>query len=371
MTCHDSETKVLVNSGWKRFRDLTSIDLLATIDPSTRSLTYEAPTRLIRYPYVGELVCAKNRSLDFRVTPNHLMLVRKWDQHTKTLKSDYALVPAKDLGWYSGLLNNIRWGGGDGATKEYVLNGVKCWHTDSTQGGDLTTSMRLWLRFLGIYLAEGTLLKPSFSKTKSGYAKVGTKRGAYKIQLAASKEREKSFIRATLAEFGVKALELEDRFTFSNQRIWTEVTRLGLNGVRAPQKFVPGFVFQQSAESIKDFLLGHFMGDGSEQNGVKSHYTSSVRLAEDLHRLVFLSGSEVGLSIREARESLTGTGRIIRGEYPEHRISVRSRKTLSIERKNQVFKEMYSGEVFGAEVPTHHTLVTNRNGKVLILGDCT
>lgn len=44
---------------------------------------------------------------------------------------------------------------------------------------------------------------------------------------------------------------------------------------------------------------------------------------------------------------------------------------MSIERKQSIRKEPYDGDVFCAEVPTHHTLVTRRHGKILISGNCT
>ncbi len=64
-------------------------------------------------------------------------------------------------------------------------------------------------------------------------------------------------------------------------------------------------------------------------------------------------------------------GRIVNGVLDEHRISVCERKNLSIDRKEIITEEKYDGEVFCAEVPTHHTLVTRREGKILISGNCT
>jgi C1A family cysteine protease len=65
-------------------------------------------------------------------------------------------------------------------------------------------------------------------------------------------------------------------------------------------------------------------------------------------------------------------GRIINGKYPEHRISNRKKVGHSfIERKDSVKEEIYEGEVFCAEMPTYHTLITRRNRKILISGNCT
>ena len=146
---------------------------------------------------------------------------------------------------------------------------------------------------------------------------------------------------------------------------------MGFLGTHAPQKRVPPFVFDQSSEMIAEFLLGHFMGDGTDSSGTRMHYTSSVGLADDLQTLAFLSGLESYVHVRPTRQTSTINGRTIIGQYPEHHVSMCERRSSSIDRKKYITTEHYAGEVFCAEVPTHHTLVTRRNGKILVSGNCT
>jgi hypothetical protein len=353
--CHDAATEVLTDRGFKLFSILDGSERLATVDPETANLHFEAPTRLTRFPYQGPLYCASSQSLNFKVTPDHKMLVRPWNEAKRTLRPDYAFVEAQHVGWYAGLLNRVHWAG-ETQGETYTLPGVADHFVARRAPRDVP--MAAWLRFLGIYLAEGTLIKHGG-------------RVEYKIQLAASKEREKAFIRETLGLLGVKALELRDRFTFSNHQIYGALSALGLEGVKAGQKFVPAFVFRQSGAMIEEFLAGHFAGDGSLTAGVRGHYTGSVQLAADLQALVFLSGNESRVAVREARAHMTADGRTITGVLPAHRVSVCEQKNLSLERQESLFTEGYDGEVFCAEVPTYHTLVTRREGKILISGNCT
>jgi hypothetical protein len=353
-SCHDASTEVLTENGWSLFADLSGEERLASVDPKTSKLIYEKPTRVVRLPFTGDLVVGSNeQSLDFAVTPDHKMLVRKWNQAEQALSSGYTFVDAKDIGWYSGLMNRVSWAGEGSDT--YTIPGVLT-HKHKPQREPRQISMAVWLQFIGIYLAEGTLMR---------------KPNNYKIQLAASKEREKGYIRSLLAELGINALELTDRFTFDNRQIYEEMMRLGFAGIRAPDKFVPEFVFKQSAENIKKCLQGHFMGDGCEQRGLRAHYTSSEQLADDIQLLVFLSGDESHISVRDHRTSTRDDGCEIVGGYPEHRVSVCERKNLSIERSESISRQDYDGEVFCAEVPTYHTLVTRRNRRILISGNCT
>ena len=353
-SCHDDQTEVLTDSGWKLFADLDDTDLLASVDPKTSKLIYEKPTRLVRFKYSGNLVCGKLTSfLDFRVTPDHKMLVRKWNQSIKKLDENYSFVDAKNIGWYCGLMSRVNWEGDNSET--YILPGIPD-HKLKIQRVDKPVPMKYWLRFLGIYLAEGCFCyRP----------------GHYKIQLAAVVEEEKQFMRETLSALDLHYLELPDRFTFSNKQIYTELERLGLKGVLAPQKFVPDFVFKLSANNIKEFLTGHFAGDGCDSKTIKNHYTSSETLANDIQLLHFLSGTQSHIYVRPPRTSIMKDGRKVVGKYPEFRISICELRNSSISRKDAISTEYYDGEVFCAEVPTYHTLVTRRNYKILISGNCT
>lgn len=357
--CHDDKTEVLTKTGWKFFSQLIHGEELATINPETQELKYEKPTQLFKYDYKGDMISINHEFLDFKVTPNHKMVVRKWNEKDRTLENKYSFVEAQDLGWYVGVLNRINYVGSD-SSEYFTCFGID--HKQKPQREDTKIEMKIWLRFLGIYLAEGTMLKEDQRKG----------RVSYKIQIAGSKEREKIFIREVLKNIGIVGLELNDRFTFQNKRIYKALESLGLKGKKSPEKFVPSFVFNQSSENIKEFLLGFFVGDGSEQNGLKSLYTSSAQLSEELQRLAFLAGVESHISIREARSCMLADGRTIVGNYPEYRVSLCERKNLSIDNKNQIFKEYYEGEVFCAEVPSYHTLVTRRNKKILVSGNsCT
>lgn len=359
-SCHDSETEVLTENGWVKFELLQKGVKLATVNPETQEVFYEMPLRLIKIPYSGKMICASNTSLDFKVTPDHEMLVRKWDEADRSLKTTYEFVKSENIGWYCGLMNRVTTAASD--VEMHTIKGVE--HTRKKYRVDADIKMSTWLNFLGIYIAEGTMLKDRKN------------RKVYDIQLAAFKPREKDFVRNLLLDMNVSFCELRDRFKFSDKRIYNALIELGLFGVKAPQKFVPEFIFDLGVNNIKDFLLGHFMGDGSsvtddEKIKLQCHYTSSCRLADDLQRLVFLSGNASNISTRNARTSTMKDGRIVSGKYPEHRISVRQSKNLSIERKKVIFEEHYDGIVYCAEVPSFHTLITRRNKKILISGNCT
>lgn len=348
-SCHVEGTEILTQKGWKDFRDISFVDKLATVNPENNELYYELPNNIFKIDYEGDLIVCNKNQLQFKVTPEHKMLVRKWDTKTTKLSDKYDFVDAKDLGFNTGLMTQIVY-------KDYEdIKSITLKASPSKSkrySEDLIIDMETWVKFLGIYIAEGTLIK-----------------NCYRIQLAAFKEREKTFIKTLLNEIGVTYQEYTDRFYFADKRIYNAIIEYGLQYKKSFDKFTPEFIFNLSPKLIKDFLEGHFMGDGSF-SVVKTHYTSSPQLADDIQRLIFLSGKKSGLHSRLPRYSIMKDGREVRGKHPEYSISVHEQVGLSIDKKECITTEHYKGKVYCAEVPTYHTLVTRYNGKILISGNC-
>ena len=86
--------------------------------------------------------------------------------------------------------------------------------------------------------------------------------------------------------------------------------------------------------------------------------------------LIFLSGKYSTITERPPKKSII-RGKEIIGKYPEYRISECEKINLSIDKKEHIRTTEYNGNVYCAEVPTYHTLVTRRNRKILISGNCT
>lgn len=347
-SCSDEITEVLTDSGWKLFKDLYKDDKLASVDPKTGHLIFELPTRIIELDHDGDMYYGKNKyNLDFAFTPDHKMLIRKWNENKKTLNEEYEFVEMKNIGWHVGLMTNVNYQGTN---------------DDKTFSENLNLPKSTWLKFLGIFVAKGKLCCHALQKVKVGENIEQNKN--HTIQLVACKEREKIFIYEVLDELKIKySKNIKDRIKFNDKRIFNELKRMGYLGTKTPFKFVPDFVFDLSADHIKDFLLGYFMENNCEQNGQKNYYTSSKQLADDLQRLIFLSGNNSYIS-----ETKNSTTKVTRKKY---KVSEVKKELVSITKKDHVTIKHYKGKVYCAEVPTYHTLITRRNGIVIISSNCT
>jgi hypothetical protein len=361
-SCHDDKTEVLTERGWKLFCDVPLGEKLATVSKDG-NVFFVVPERLVSFEYKGPMFYVDRENLNFCVTPDHKMFVRRWDESKRTLSSTYQLTQMKNIGWYSGLMSSAKT---DNSEIETIsIDGVD--HKRKHYRTDKVVPANLWLNFLGFYLAEGTLCP---HRDESG------KQLHYKIQIAtggvARKEQYCLGLLTQMAKCGLIASPcvLKDRITLENKQIYEAIRGYGLEGIHSPFKFVPDFVFGLGSNNISALLEGHAMGDGCEQKGHLSYYTSSIRLADDLQRLVFLSGGWCAIAVRPPRASQMTDGRIVRGRFPEYRVGTRDRKGLSLDREI-VSQIPYEGMVYCAEVSPYHTLVTRRNGKMLISGNCT
>lgn len=76
--CLDERTEILTNRGWVGIDDIRNDDRTAAVDPMNRAIRWEKVTRVVKRDRGdGErMVAIKNQTLDVRVTEGHRMLVR-------------------------------------------------------------------------------------------------------------------------------------------------------------------------------------------------------------------------------------------------------------------------------------------------------
>jgi len=97
MNCFTPDTEVLTPDGVCAITDLDVGDEVYSLDPETEEMEVKPVTETHAYPdYEDELVDIETDSIDFRVTPNHRMLVRKNETNGIT-EGGYGFVEAGEL----------------------------------------------------------------------------------------------------------------------------------------------------------------------------------------------------------------------------------------------------------------------------------
>ncbi|GAB3414169.1 hypothetical protein GCM10027435_08750 [Haloparvum alkalitolerans] len=114
MNCFSSDTDVLTPEGVRNIRDLEVGDDVYSLDPDSMEMEVKPVTETHEYPeYRGEMVDIETSKVDFSVTPNHRMLVRKDDKNGASWE-DFQFVEAGDLNDASHYELPHDWDGPDG-----------------------------------------------------------------------------------------------------------------------------------------------------------------------------------------------------------------------------------------------------------------
>ena len=340
--CFDPETELLTENGWKPVADVTEVDSLATLN-DMGVIEYHAPTELHSYDYDGEMVHITSRYLDQMVTPNHNLYVRS----TKA-GSPYRLVPADEAKKTYYFKITGEWLAPDVDEYEipsYVDGNGKLWPKRRVPMDD-------WLRFLGIYLAEGHAYDSGRQRMVGVSQQIGEKADT---------------IREWVEAIGFPVYEHYDRRE-ERQKVVFEITRAQMFDLLAPlgkstTKRVPSYVKNVSRRQIRLFLEAYHLGDGTMVNTTPVIATASDQMADDLMEL----GLKGGYTSRRYWHHQTGFAREDIGNNGIWFVSF-GHERLNGHRGTNWKRVPYQGKVHCVTVP-NHTVLARRNGKACWSGN--
>ena len=93
--CFDCKTEILTENGWKYFCDLTKNEKVATLNLKKNEFEWQKPIDYINQQYDGEMYHFKSRTVDMMVTPNHRMLVKRYDKNILQNRKKDLIMPSK------------------------------------------------------------------------------------------------------------------------------------------------------------------------------------------------------------------------------------------------------------------------------------
>lgn len=288
--CFSADTDLLTKRGWCNVLAIEPDDEVATLG-ADGVLEYQRPSHLHQYQYSGELVHLSSRFLDQLVTTNHRCYVRKRYGH------EYQIVEAADVDdrhWHT---SHATWSGVEASEFE-----IPDYHYGARmRGGARTTpavrvGMDDWLRFLAIYLAEGSCGR--YGNTRQARVTVSQKAGPSADQIELWVRRLGIPVYVHPKGKGKDApREGQLCFDITSAQLHEYLARFG----KSDQKFVPQFVKDLSARQIRIFLNSYHVGDGISAGGgmvgsygpyprTKIYATVSRRMADDLSELILKAG---------------------------------------------------------------------------------
>ena len=359
--CYDDQTRVLTKDGFKYFKDLEYTDEIATLNKETEELEYHHPDKIVSFYRKDKMFSLKGHQFDICVTPDHKMVVK---DNKSGNDSPWQLKPFNELivdkRKSSGKIvsskyrtkKNCVWKGKEEATfnipkpEDYKYNNSKL---------PSIVGMDDFLTFMGWYLSEGSL------EISKNYYRIAI------TQLKNKKNVEEIIQCITNMGFSPFLHNGKD-ILFNSRDLCLYLQQFGKHN----EKFIPQFIKELDSRQIKLFLTSLFKGDGSlYENGDWIKYvTTSKKLAEDIQECLLKVGMSGAVSICDPKLKKPGKieDRIIQGKKLQYVVSVNRHHNEPV-MKHAKFKEIdYDGMIYCATVK-NHTMLTERNGKIVFSGN--
>lgn len=344
--CHDDQTEVMTEKGWRFFKDLSGDERLLTMDQHGVA-EYMLPESLHTSHRGGEMIGYDVRGASFLVTPNHRMLV----------ESQNGISSMRNAGELSNLKNlevkiprEFKWTATDLEKIEIpaLVGTRRSWPAKFVDADD-------FIELMGWYCSEGHL---SYSCGK--YRVVGfTQKNTDHIASLCRKLgfKAKVYLDCSMPQVRIHCAQLAEF--------------LSAFGVGCKNKGVPPFLRKASARQIDIFLNAYRDGDGyTKTKGRDIFYTSSKRMADELQELCFMAGQQSSVTMRALKgvENDFGThigisscdGYIVSRSWTHAKLSLKTKNLKKIE---------YDGMVYCATLPKHGVLFTRRNGTCIWSGN--
>jgi len=412
MNCFTPDTEVLTPKGVVDIRELAVGDPVYSLDPDTMEMEVRPVVETHAYPkYNGELVDIQTSNIDFRVTPNHRMLVRE-NNADGPAEGEWEFVEAGELCESRHYEMPHDWGFDHGDPIERVdltrlLDGeYEVWVRPSVHGHTFTAELgwkpptrakndlgikgyvftpeqfeehrtyiesvcehsyvhsdanRRWIprtydgddfcELLAWYIAEGSVSTPepiqSGEHVRGSAATVEIARAA---TVPDGGESEQTRVGRLLDRMGFEYDLNGGSYQFTPQ-LFGEYLRDAC-GETSHEKRIPEFVFEASGEQKRRVLDTLIAGDGDRQPNSWRFTTSSERLRDDVLGLC----THLGLTARYSRDG--GSWRIHCSENGKDSFRMHRSGSQS---------EADDG-VYCVTVEDNHTLLAGRNGRFQAVG---
>lgn len=322
--CHDEATELLTQRGWLHYTEIEATDLAATVSRTTGHLEFLPVEAIVVKSYDGDMIHFKSQQMDALVTPGH----RMWQRSSNDRSITYSFRPAGEMTASTSILP----ASAPTAAADYDIS-------------DAWIAICAWFIAEGWY-SGGKYRYPNFSQRFDRLVRITQWLDIEGVGYTVRNRGMRTHVCGKLLK------------TFHDQgQISIPVAHAGrIRELVQSTKEMPEWVFRLSQRQLRIFLAQYTLADGStHKNGLtaKMIYTSEPQLRDELLRLCVLAGFRA--SISEPRP----------GEW---RINYTERQWIHA-RKHQIATVKYAGTVWCIST-SNQTMITRRNGKVLISGNC-
>jgi PBSX family phage portal protein len=341
--CYSADTETLTENGWKLHGDIAPHEKIAVYDPARDELRFEQPAGKFVAHVDETLLRFAGRNADTLVTVDHKMLARspgsvRWKPVAARdvaahVRFEFLCAPGQDFG-------------GRELAAHTLPKSCKraCGHDHAPIAPDD------WLRFLGYWVSEGSLVNTGRYTSSTNLVAVTQKKPLSEGRIDRVLQRIGWRFKRRLHRGGTVTFEISNRCL----RAWLS-EHCGIKSVtkRLPWDYVTGIPTRQLV------VLFHALMDGdgwwSRDKDCGCYSTRSRTLADQVQVMCLRQGFRSSVSFEPS-------GRIFRVHFSR-------RQVTQLTSRRNVSRVAYRGEVYCYTCPGAGFFLTRRNGKVAIQGN--
>ena len=344
----ESETEFLTNNGWKKFDEILETELLGEINKNG-NLQYSLPIDKLDKLYTGNILEFDKANSSYAITSNHNLYI----SHCKrSKKNKFSTKYNEDNAqWYFESAQNLKNG-----RKSYFHQRIACENIN----GDFDISLNKLL-LTGMFLSDGSVLF-GVSGNVSGITISQNENGRL------NKWLEKINIPYTQSFKILESLKKSYTYFFSDSiknEIYEECGHGSVN------KRLPKWVSKLSNTQFNIFLDCLIDGDGTfKKDGQRVMYSTSIKLLGDLQKECINHGIHCNVYNYEDKP-YKGTFKDDSTPCSQLYIPAKQHqsKIKTFTTKHLIERYVINERVVCFTMPTG-TLITRRNGKVAMHGNC-
>jgi hypothetical protein len=361
--CFRWSAKILLSSGWKFIKDISSDDCAYTLNINSGNIELQQITRKIDVPYTGKMISIKGKNIDVLVTPNHRFPIKDRNGNiefytaqeifeiSKITKNPHLSIP-KTGTWIGNAMKDT-----------FVIPSIvihKGTHKNrDKQKTDLVLNTQQWFSFLGFYLAEGHVSNRSLRHSYGVFITQKNKKNIEDFRLvlnALSPELQWHEYKKT-GDVGII-------FSTHDARLWSYLSKLG----NKYTKYIPQEIKDATPDLLQNLFTWFRRGDGSLVND-KGYYRETVfsvsqKLIYDLNEILIKLG-KAGRIKTVIQKTHFIRDRLIKTENtkPLYRLWIEKSKNIHLDfRFLKVEEQEYNDRVYCVTVP-NNTFYCEDHGK--------
>jgi len=341
--CYSDDTEILTEDGWKLFKDVTVSDVVLTLNPETNKMEWHHPYQTFVYYHQGKMFHQTGKHIDLLVTPNHRLWIRP--RHEKEFDFVKASKSLRHVCYYRGGI----W---EGHEEEWFVLPEAFGRRNNGLGYTIPEKRILmddWLRFFGIWLAEGSIIDTNKRIDKS----------VYEISVSQKNYNNKRIIETWIDKCGFHCFDENFELRIRNKQLFMYLRQFG----KAKDKFIPRWILGLSKRQLQILLDAFLLGDGKHAgknqvgvNGFSGLSSNSKQLIDDFQEILLKIGC-AGI-IRKDSPSLEQ-----KRPNPHYGLSITTitEPRVNSNKDNRKLVD-YDGKIYDIEVK-NHVIFVRRNGK--------